>query len=292
MKTHFRVAGLVVLAALLGLLAGGDRGIAQKGGNLVWKPVVPNNEARALVRQSVAAIQNEIAGLAGLNRKELKIRMKGIRASAIALAAVIQSTPGLANDRKLATLRDALLTLSQHAQAQNQAAVRGLGAQLGKLKANPAANLVPVAVRNFLADPEFIMAAMKVKKKGGDGLHPNLLTVPRLVNPRMNGIEEKIKFLRRQKLNNAQMKKEAVQLALLAYKVAALGQLADDWSPNVPVGVGQKTRRNWQRWSKDMRDKALQLAGAANAVNPNMVWTAAKKLDDSCTRCHKVFKTN
>jgi hypothetical protein len=290
MKTHFRVAGLVVLAALLGLLAGGDRGMAQKGGNLVWKPVVPNKEAKDLVKQSLAAIQKETAGLAGLNGKELKIRMNGIRASAIALAAVIQSTPGLAKDRKLATLRDALLTLSQHAQAYNLITVGGLGAQLGNLKPNPAANLAPVAVRNFLADPEFIMAAMKVKKKGGEGLHPNLHTVPILATLARNGIEEKIKCLRRRKLTNAQMKKEAEQLALLAYKVAALGQLADDWSPNVRQGRGLKNPRNWQRLSKDMRNDAVQLAIAAGQGKPNAVLAAAKRLDDTCTRCHKVFK--
>jgi hypothetical protein len=142
---------------------------------------------------------------------------------------------------------------------------------------------------NVLASPEDIMFAMKRKPLGGEGIHPDLQTTPRLQTS-LNGIEEKIKSLTRKRLTIPQMKKESKQLTLLAYKVASLAQLTEEWTSNIRPAGGQKTPRNWQRWSKDVRDQAVKLAVAANQANPNAASNAASNLLKSCTRCHVVFK--
>jgi hypothetical protein len=182
-----------------------------------------------------------------------------------------------------------LFTLSKLVQAGNQIGVQGLGAVLGKQQPNPAAKLGPVPAINFLAGREDIMSAMKRKGKGGDGIHPDLQTTARLAGA-SNGIEEKIKLLRLAKLTVPRMTKESKQLALMAYKIAGLAQLAREWSAKIPRRAGQKTRKDWQRWSNDMRDEALRLAAAAEGLNVNQVFAVAKKLDNTCVTCHKVFK--
>jgi hypothetical protein len=274
MKAHFRALGLIVLGSLLVLLAGGHQGSAQKGKNLVWNPVVPDKEAKMLMKTSVAKMQQIIAALARANpgTRAFKKGMDQIRTEALALAAVVQSDSALAKDRKLATQRDTLFTISVLAKASNLVAIQPLMAALTQVKPNSMAKLGPVPMIHLLTDREDIMFAFKRTKAGGDG------------------IEEKIKILARRPLNNAALKQQANAIALMAYKTAAIAQLAEAWTPNVPNQGAKKTRKNWQALSGEMRTLALQLTVAVSKGNPNQVMNAARKLNSACSRCHATFK--
>ncbi len=292
MKTRLPLARFIgwTLACLVGLFAGGD-GLAQKK-NLVWNPVLPAPESRKLIDQAVAQLQEALAPPRPGTKetpRQFRVRMTKARCAALALAAYAQSSPGIARDRQLATLRDAALGVSRLLAQGNANSAGALAATLGKVKADPKARLGPVALGNVPTDAADLMHAFKLRFKGGDGIPPVLHTVAKLSGTGGNGMEEKIRYLAKKPLTPLQLKKEAAELTLLAYKTAALAQLAEDYSPRIPVRRGKQKRADWTAWAQHMRQDALNLAKAVGN-GPEAVQTAAGKLNIVCNRCHGMFK--
>jgi hypothetical protein len=290
MGTKWRVGALasVLFALAICFLSGGGSS-AQKKNNQVWQPILPKAEYDELVARAFSSIQKDVSGINQLAGKELKQRLKKLRATGVLIAALVQSNAGITKDRKLATLRDAALDLNAAAKKADVAAVVKAANALPPENANPMAKLGAVPLRGVLADREDMMTPMNRKAKGGDGLDPDLQSNLRLKGA-LNGIEEKIIQLAKKKLNAAQMKKEAEELSLMAYKVAVIGQFAEDFTPNVKNGGGKKTPENWAKWSREMRTLALELAKVAKKGDAAKVFKAADKLNTNCHDCHGAFK--
>ena len=75
----------------------------------------------------------------------------------------------------------------------------------------------------------------------------------------------------------------------MAYKTAAIAQLAQDWTPNVKE-EGKKGPKDWLQRSQDMRKFALELAEVAGKGDPQQLRAVARKLDATCDGCHKIYK--
>jgi hypothetical protein len=287
-KWHIWAVASVLFALAICFLSGGDSS-AQKKKNQVWQPILPKAEYDELVARALSGLQKDISDINTLERKELRKRLKKLRATAVLIAALAQSNAGITKDRMLATLRDAALDLNAAAKKADVAAVVKAAKALPPEKANPAAKLGAVPLGGLLADREDMMTPMNRKAKGGDGLDPDLQTNIRLKGA-LNGIEDKIIQLAKKKLTAAQMKKEAEELSLMAYKVAIIGQFAEDYTPNVKNGGGKKTPESWANWSREMRTLALELAKVAKKGDAAKVQMAADKLNTNCHDCHTAFK--
>ena len=48
--------------------------------------------------------------------------------------------------------------------------------------------------------------------------------------------------------------------------------------------------KQWQTLSKEMQKMSLEFADAAKTKNPMTIHTAAKQLNESCIKCHDVFR--
>jgi hypothetical protein len=79
------------------------------------------------------------------------------------------------------------------------------------------------------------------------------------------------------------------ELERMAYISAAIAEIAIF---KCPVQKKQKDKdpKAWKQWSEDMRDSSLELAEAFKAKNASAIKKAGKKLNDSCTNCHGVFR--
>jgi cytochrome c556 len=289
MKIRLLVLGVALTALGLGTLE--SAGQAARGKNLVWQPIVSKDAHEELVARCNSIFQRELPNLNQLSARERRKRLKTLRATALFLAALAQSTPEIARDRGLATLRDVALKLyaaldpsNPNLQAANQ-----LTNGLPRPKADPKARLGPVPLTGVTNDREEIMYVFRLRVKGGHGIDPQLQNSPKLRGKGGDGIEEKIKEMTERPLKAQELKQQSEELALLAYKVAAVAQFAEDWTPNIQ-DAGKKTQKAWRGFSQDMRKFALDLANAAAKGTPQQVNAAAGKLNAVCNRCHGIFK--
>lgn len=126
-----------------------------------------------------------------------------------------------------------------------------------------------------------VMGLFRLRAKGGLGVGKAGSVTP-------DGIEAKLIGLGRKPLAQAQLDKEADDLAKAAIATAAIAELALQHAPDKDMGM--KKKKDWVDWSKEMRDSAVALADAAKAKKPDAVKTAAAKLNSSCNNCHGVFR--
>jgi hypothetical protein len=103
-----------------------------------------------------------------------------------------------------------------------------------------------------------------------------------------DGIEAKIQNMSKAPKPQAQINKEAVALAQMAYRVAAIAEVAKVKTPE--KDEGQKKRKDWTAWADDMKQASLQLAEAARSKKAPAVKAAAAKLNSSCNNCHGTFR--
>jgi hypothetical protein len=103
-----------------------------------------------------------------------------------------------------------------------------------------------------------------------------------------DGIELKLIAMSRDAPSAAKLSKEAPAIEEMAYRVAAIGQVALASAPKSDAGA--KKKADWIRWSNDMIAESHGLAKAAKSSSPAEVKTAAEKLNASCNNCHAVFR--
>jgi len=132
-----------------------------------------------------------------------------------------------------------------------------------------------------------LMEHYKTKGKGGEGVHPSLQSNIKLKGTQ-NGIEEKIRTLVLKKQTPAVLEKEADELALLASRAAAVGEVLYELAPTKKVG--KKDPAEWKQNSLAMRDAGIDLAEAARKKDAEAVFRAGNKLNSSCSQCHSTFR--
>ncbi|HZU36407.1 MAG TPA: cytochrome c, partial [Gemmataceae bacterium] len=82
---------------------------------------------------------------------------------------------------------------------------------------------------------------------------------------------------------------DSAALKRAAYIIAASAEAIHDRSP-VKAPDGKKNPTDWKNWSAQMKTQGLDLAKAIDGGNPNQVHKAANTLNDTCVKCHEVFK--
>ena len=119
------------------------------------------------------------------------------------------------------------------------------------------------------------------KEKKGDGIHASLQYQPKLKN--LNSIEGLLGSLSRKKLSDEQLGMVAEELPRLAYWIEKTAELT---RLNPPAENADK----WDALALDMRNSAIAVAEATRKKDAEGILTAASKLQDSCTICHRKFK--
>jgi cytochrome c556 len=75
-----------------------------------------------------------------------------------------------------------------------------------------------------------------------------------------------------------------------AYMTAIIAHYTEAMAPAADAGA--KKKADWLKWTTDMEESAIAAAKAAGAAKPDdkAVKAAFKKLDESCAKCHAVFR--
>jgi hypothetical protein len=103
-----------------------------------------------------------------------------------------------------------------------------------------------------------------------------------------SGIEAKIISLSKKPQPQRAIDRESADLAAMAYRVAAIAEVAKLKAPEKDEGM--KKKKDWLEWSDEMRKSAEEFAEATKAKNPAAIKNAAARLNSSCNNCHGVFK--
>ncbi len=122
---------------------------------------------------------------------------------------------------------------------------------------------------------EDVMGLFGPKKSGGFGFGPGPT----------DGIDRKL----REVMRDGAKAKDAPLFEDAAYKIAAVGLIAEGHTGNVKENA-KKKRKDWERWSEDMVKGSFGLAKAAKTKSPAEIKTAVSKLYNNCTTCHGTFK--
>jgi hypothetical protein len=133
------------------------------------------------------------------------------------------------------------------------------------------------------------MNTMKVREDGGFGFG----TKPGK-NPKTDGIEDKLKELVDKELTKDELAAQYDDLAAMGYAIAAVAHVAQ--AKGMPTDVKKKdpkkfNKEEWKKWSEGLSKEGLALADLAKSkkATSKEIQTAAKKLNDTCTNCHKTF---
>ena len=163
-------------------------------------------------------------------------------------------------------------------------AVQRLADAIEKDDMTQAKNLAEEIAKSY--ELEEVMNTMSKRLPAGKKKAFGVGDKPATITP--DGIEAKIQNMSKTPKPQAQIAKEADALAQMAYRVAAIDEVSKVKTPE--KDEGQKKRKDWQAWSDDMKQAALQLAKAAHAKQPPAVKAAAAKLNSSCNNCHGTFR--
>jgi hypothetical protein len=139
------------------------------------------------------------------------------------------------------------------------------------------------AIANKLDEVAPAMDTLKPRGDGGFGVG----TKPGAITP--DGIEKKLIEMGKKPMAPAQVTAQADALERLGERVAAVAEIAQHKCP-VKKKEGAKDPKDWDTWTKEMRQGGLDLADAAKAKDANKVKAAVNKLNTSCSDCHAVFR--
>lgn len=132
------------------------------------------------------------------------------------------------------------------------------------------------------ADLETLMHLFKLRKSHGFGVGDK----PGAITP--DGIELKIGGLAKKTLAG-DLKTQSEAITQLAYRTAALAELTLSRCP-IEKKKGEKDPKDWEKWTKSMKEGAMELAKAAKDKDAAKVEAAAKKINNNCQQCHGVFR--
>ncbi len=136
---------------------------------------------------------------------------------------------------------------------------------------------------------ELAMNVMKLRTDDGFGFGPKPGK-----DPKTDGIEDKLKELVDKELTKDELAAQYDDLATMGYAIAAVAHVAQ--AKGMPTDVKKKdpkkfTPEEWKKWSEGLSKEGLALAELAKSkkATPEQIQTAARKLNDTCTNCHKTF---
>jgi hypothetical protein len=266
MRKHTRLAlvGTATLAlGLCSLLAAGRSAAADDKAN-PWKPSIPEDDLNKLVDQDVKLLQEKLSG------KMDKKTARKVRMAAIMIAVYAQNAKNGRDAQRLATLRDAAIKMADAAKEERFDEIKKDAEGLASVKADPAAQPGKVFVpKDF--EVEDLMRPFALPSLGGEGF------------------EKRIISLTKRPLPAAQISRESEELALMAYKAAMIGQIAKTHNPEKEPRAA-KDQKDWELLSGEMYEGAMEFAAAAKAKDPKALKTAAVKLNNNCSACHKKFR--
>jgi len=127
-----------------------------------------------------------------------------------------------------------------------------------------------------------VMNMFKLRTKGGLGVGAKAGAVT------PDGIEAKVGALAKKKMTAPEVKNQATDLEQMADDIAAISHVGDANTPTKKDGA--KDPKDWTKWMDEMRKGSRDLKKAAKAKDPNGIREAAKKVNDSCSNCHGVFR--
>ncbi len=131
-----------------------------------------------------------------------------------------------------------------------------------------------------------MMNLLRDKAKGGEGTAMELQYNGKL--KKTNGIESLIGALAQKPLSEDNAAKTSKELELLAYRVAVFGAITHD---NPPAGkIAKDALPGWRKLSLEMRDIAVNLAGAAAKKDVPGIQMASERLQNNCTQCHREYR--
>jgi hypothetical protein len=128
-----------------------------------------------------------------------------------------------------------------------------------------------------------VMHMFRPRNKGGMGVG----NTP-LANPAKDGIEAMLRDYGRDV--PATVAKQAEALEATGYWIAALAELADAKGPE--AFNAKKTKKAWNDLNDEMYKNGINFAKAANGKGAQQIKSAAAKVNETCSRCHSVFKEN
>jgi hypothetical protein len=230
-------------------------------------PILPPSEFKRLVTQEAKFVQDVLAK--GFDAKDKKGPRK-VRAAAFMIAAYAQNSMTKENAAKMASLRDAALKIVSAVDEGKLDDAKKLAAGLSaEPKADPAAKTAAVALQKSL-EFDVLMRIFSSERIGGFGLEGELDELPNVKGWTPDQLDKLTGF---------------------AYKLAVVGEVAHAYVPEKDEG-GQKTRKNWNAYSGQLRDASLSLATAAKGKKDSDINAALGKVAASCKKCHDVFRDN
>ncbi|MFL5330533.1 MAG: hypothetical protein ACJ8C4_16645 [Gemmataceae bacterium] len=257
-----RKCRVVCAICVVGWLAACGIGAADKG---PWKAVVPEKDADKLISTDVELVKETVAQ--GLSDKKSARKAK---ATALLIAGYAQSAMLSygTNAGRYALLRDRAIAVAQAITDGKTAESRKLAAELSRVSSAGGAKTEAVDLAASL-DLDTLMSSFRPESRGG------------------RGWEAKLKKLEGKRSLSSDDVKDSMQLG---YQCAVIAQFTESLAP--AADEGKKKKADWIKWSREMGENALAVSKAAGAAKPDekIVRNALKKLDDSCTRCHAVFR--
>jgi hypothetical protein len=101
-----------------------------------------------------------------------------------------------------------------------------------------------------------------------------------------DGIEARVLNLK--KTSKSQLDKDNAALITMAYRIAAIAEIAKAKPPE--KDEGNKKKVDWLKWAGSMGDSAKELATAAKNKSLPEFKAAADKLNSACSNCHSTFR--
>jgi hypothetical protein len=124
----------------------------------------------------------------------------------------------------------------------------------------------PVDIKKAVEELGDAMVVFDKTEKGGEGLERDLLILGQQKKP----------------FTAAQMSDKHLLLANKAALIAEVARAFDDLAKN--------QKKDWLKWTDEMRQGAIDLAGAVKAKNNKGIKTAINKLNSACFDCHGKFR--
>jgi hypothetical protein len=253
---RFSVALIVSLVALWSLYQGVRAG--EKNG----KAPVPPAELDALIAQDVKHLQETLAQTT-LPKKAVSKAL----ATALMLAAYaeLKASAGAKTDAVSGLHGSALGTLKA-LEANDPEKARRLASTILAAKG---AGATPKADLPKLVNTEKLMRQFGSVKVGG------------------YGYEKLIEDIAEGKDNPT--KEQIGELKTVGYKAAVIGHLTVGQAPKEDEDA-KKTKKSWLTFSHQMEEAAAALGRVAQAGNPAEVRTAVVRLNQTCAKCHEVWR--
>jgi hypothetical protein len=104
-----------------------------------------------------------------------------------------------------------------------------------------------------------------------------------------SGIELMVQKFSKGDINQSQLTQHKADLKRAAYIAAAIAEAVHN-RPPVKAPEGKKNPADWKKWSGEMKQQGLDLAKAIDTGDKGQVKQAASNLNDTCVKCHEVFK--